>query len=215
MSEVEWADWKASVRKGAELAKAISRSSWALGDLALRLFPVRSENNVAPLPANINGTVRTLTDFADAIEMSPKVLARMRAVSMAWPAPQRRPRVSWSTHRELMHHPDRFSLIYDGMSRRDALKLVENVRESNIIPVEPTAPADRAVIEARAALAIAGDKRRKFDPETREAMLARATELEEIARQIRRTLGDVPEPPPQASPRRRRLFLSSPVGVTA
>lgn len=202
-------DWQASVKKGKTLAKAISRSSWALGDLALAMFPTADEGKQA-IASEIGGEVRTLLDFADAIDMSPGVLRNLRYVSQQWPPHVRRANVSWSTHKALAAHPDRFTLIHDGMKRPEASALVDALRKASAPVVGtqapgPVVPVERATIEARAALAFVTDKRRRIEGEAREELLTQALQLQEVVNELMAAL--TPAPVEDVAPRIRRRFL--------
>lgn len=198
---MERLDWQSAVKKGLRLARSRDRSAWTLGDLALELFPPRGEGG-GVLPLDVGGEVRTLSDFADAIDVHPGTLSNLRSCSVAWPPEKRRPvsEVAWATHRALAAHPDRFKLIHEGMKRAEATELVAKLRaQANTARddrghfLSPTlVPAQRAVREAQSAATILSEKREDISAETRQQLIQRAQELRAAADEIMAALGVPP-----------------------
>jgi hypothetical protein len=106
-------DWDDQVELGRALADAprLGRADaskrgpedpkWALGDLA------------ATIPEE------HLDRFAKEIGVSPSDVRAYRRVAVAWPS-ENRVAASWTAHRELKDHEERFALIAPGMSMRAA-----------------------------------------------------------------------------------------------
>lgn len=89
--------------RGEKKAKGQDDPKWALGDLLLELPEQR------------------LDRFAEELDQSPSEFRRLRDVAGQWP-PEHRVAASWSAHRDLKDHQDRFNLIHPGMTVRQAAK---------------------------------------------------------------------------------------------
>lgn len=106
--------WSASVTRGRKLVGQIGRSKWELGDLA---------NEVCPAVPSVH-TGGTLEQFAAEIGLTHSALREYRQVAKAWPASARAEAQTWTTHRELAEHEDRYRIIaeqqwtYNALSER-------------------------------------------------------------------------------------------------
>lgn len=77
-----------------------TEARFMLGDLAL-----------CAVPRNALFTGRKVSDYAQALGLTPRALSRYRRVAAAWPEVQRNQGTSWSVHAVLSSHPDRFDIV--------------------------------------------------------------------------------------------------------
>lgn len=97
--------WSDLVSEGLELVAALSRSQWAIGDLALEAEPIGSQGGRA------TGTLEHLDRFAEEIGMEHKTLQEWRHVAAKWPTDTRRLEMPWSLHQTLAGLEDRAEVI--------------------------------------------------------------------------------------------------------
>lgn len=107
--EQRWLEDAARIRSAQPLGSDLKDSrddwKWHLGDYVLEHVPVALRD-----------------EFAKAMGVNKSNLAGYIFTAKQWPLPERRPTVSWTVHRDLAKLPDRFDVIYDGMSVRDAAR---------------------------------------------------------------------------------------------
>lgn len=132
--ESEWQSW---LERGRVLVDAppLSRADkskrgpedakWALGDLMLEIPDHRVEAYARELGEERASTLR-----------------QYREVASRWPR-ERRVAASWTAHRELKDHPDRFALIVPGMTMRAAAEAAGK-RPIDSIPPERMSLDERA-----------------------------------------------------------------------
>lgn len=150
------------VRRGREAVKRLTQSQWELGDLALAVAPM-GRRGIA------NGGAERLRRYADEIDVEYSSLVEYRRVAEAWPNHTRVLSVSWSAHRELASHEDRFALLREGMTLSEARRAAgiamagrskpeaveEAVRENPAAVVEAIAEATPEVVEKFATAVVA------------------------------------------------------------
>jgi hypothetical protein len=80
---------------------------WRIADDALEATQLRAGRG-----ANDETILAVLEEFAaDVGTISVSTLRQYRDVAAAWPPARREPTVSWTVHREIRHHEDRFKLV--------------------------------------------------------------------------------------------------------
>ena len=90
------------VELGRQLVAAQEDAAWALGDLANKVCPA------GPTGIYDEGRLQT---FADTIGASRTSLLAYRRVAAAWPASTRVEAQTFTTHKMLAAHPDRFEIL--------------------------------------------------------------------------------------------------------
>src|SRR5436309_212331 len=105
--------WTELVSEGKRLVSKEGEIRWALGDIALEIAPLGADNTH-------NGATQKLVEYAAAIDFEFEALDSYRKMAAKWPAGTRVPACSWTAHRELIAHEDRFNLLKPGMSSHDA-----------------------------------------------------------------------------------------------
>jgi hypothetical protein len=108
--------WNDLVTEGRQLDKREGNLRWEWGDWALK---------AAPIGANGTNTGRyerlqMLMEDAGITSVAFDTVINYTKVAAAWPASHRRLAASWSVHETLAHHSDRFRLIRDDMTKREA-----------------------------------------------------------------------------------------------
>jgi len=128
---------------------------WSLGDLLLEM-PEHLVDRFALMLGEEKGTFH-----------------RLREVAEKWPA-EHRVRASWSAHRDLKDHPERFTLIVPGMSVRAAAVAAGKK------PIDAK-PRERMTLEERAAevIALLADKK------VNDLVISELTERRETRRKVR------------------------------
>lgn len=100
------------------LEDQFSTVQWAWGDLALEVVPPGLGSKL-------------ISPFLDAFEedyefpWSHYTLLNLRRVCVSFPR-DKRCKASFNAHRELAYHPDRFELMRDELSRKEAMQLAGN-----------------------------------------------------------------------------------------
>lgn len=160
---------KEKVERGTEDPK------WKLGDLLLEM-PEHLVDRFALLLGEEKGG-----------------LHRLREVAEKWPA-EHRVQASWSAHRDLKDHPDRFSRIRPGMSVREAAEAAGKK------PIDAK-PRTRMTPEERASEVIA----LLADKNVNELVIAELTERKEVRRKLRAARAAEDERSAEYKEARRRL----------
>lgn len=105
----KWLEDAARIRSaqplGSDLKDCRGDWKWHLGDYVLENVPVALRDQ-----------------FAKAMGINKSNLAGYVFTAKQWPQPERRPTVSWTVHRDLAKLTDRFDVIHDKMSVRDAAR---------------------------------------------------------------------------------------------
>jgi hypothetical protein len=166
--------WREQVAEGRRLAEDLGTTQWALGDLVQEVDPDR------------------LQKFADEIGVGLDSLQDYRRTAASWPADTRRAGVSFTVHRVLSGHPERFTLIRSRKkwTKRDAQEATGNRRSAGEKPTPAQiVEAVRENPDAARALARHDDTREAIEEH---AITARAekgrvlrTEAEEAHKAIR------------------------------
>lgn len=87
---------------------------WRIADDALEATQLRAGRK-----ADDETVLAVLEEFAaDVGTISISTLRQYRDVAAAWPQAYRQPSVSWTVHREIRHHADRFNLIQRAATER-------------------------------------------------------------------------------------------------
>ncbi|SEG95104.1 hypothetical protein SAMN04489712_1662, partial [Thermomonospora echinospora] len=94
------------VDRAHDMVQTMTSHQFAIGDMALEIEPIRR-----PRSGRDEGIHASLRLFADEIGETFDTVLTWRWVADAWPADQRRADVSYSVHRVMASHPDRFKLI--------------------------------------------------------------------------------------------------------
>lgn len=105
--------WNESVKRGKALMSQIGMNKWELGDLTIKECPAND-------PSIKDGG--RLEKFADEIGISVGALRKYRTVAAAWPAGNRFPAQTWTTHMELAGQPDREQIMAEQTWTRNALR---------------------------------------------------------------------------------------------
>lgn len=80
---------------------------WRIADDALEATQLRAGGK-----ADDETVIAVLEEFAaDVGTISLSTLRQYREIAAAWPRSKREPSVSWTVHREIRHHEDRFAMI--------------------------------------------------------------------------------------------------------
>lgn len=148
---------------------------WKLGDLLLEI-PEHLVDRFALLLGEEKGA-----------------LHRLREVAQKWPAEQR-VCASWSAHRDLKDHPERFSLIRPGMSVREAAEAAGK-KPIDAKPRTRMTPEERAT-EVIALLA---------DKSVNDLVIAELMERKEVRRKLRAARAAADERSAEYKEARRRL----------
>lgn len=106
-------EWEAALKRAKRLVARESSLSWEWADLLVELLG--SVDDIEP------GLQRIATESG--YDGSWRTLSVRYYVGLAWP-PDRRVKASFKTHQVLMAHPDRFEIIKDGMSGREANEII-------------------------------------------------------------------------------------------
>jgi hypothetical protein len=128
MSVTTETQYDALVRQGREAREQADNVQWIEGDLALQIetLPPTERPRDPATGAFLEDPDKALKRYADDIEVKYATLQEYRRTAEAWPTPRRRGVVSFATHRALAALDDRFELIHDGMTEREARKVVSD-----------------------------------------------------------------------------------------
>ena len=133
------ARWNSLVKRGKTLVGHQRENQWAIADLILAVTPVE----MFPTGIHSEFTVKdALRAFAREIDLDMKLgaLLEYRANAIAWPPGKRCLGASWSAHRALGPHPDRFNLMRPGLTHKQATELAGRKKwtpPSNKLTAEP------------------------------------------------------------------------------
>lgn len=94
------------VDEARDRVRAMAGHQFAIGDMALEIEPIRR-----PHTGRNDGVYASLRLFAEEIGEVFETLLEWRWVADAWPTDRRSDNASYSVHRVLAPHPDRFELI--------------------------------------------------------------------------------------------------------
>jgi hypothetical protein len=112
--------WKELVAEGRRLMEEEADLKWHWVDLVAEVEPL-------DVPGKGTGGHDRLRKWAEEIgwfgaERAFETLLNYRQIARAWPADRRRQGASFTAHAELRSHPERFTVIKDGMSAGQARK---------------------------------------------------------------------------------------------
>lgn len=115
------------VRQGREAREQADNVQWIEGDLALQIevLPPTERPRDPETGDFLADPDKALKRYADDIEVNYTTLKDYRRTAQAWPRAARRS-ASWRTHRALAALEDRFDLIDNGMTVREAEKIVRD-----------------------------------------------------------------------------------------
>jgi hypothetical protein len=123
------------VEAGREARKQIDGHQWAEGDLALQVEALTPESRPRDPETGefIEDQNKVLRRYADDIDMSYRTLKEYRRTAEAWPV-SRRGDAGFEVHKLLAAQSDRFDVIHEGMTKREAEQIV---RKRNAASTHP------------------------------------------------------------------------------
>lgn len=114
-------DWEEAVRAGIEARQAADKGRWELGDLALTVETQYGGHR--------------LEEFAARIEVGYETLRRYRSVSQAFEIGTRVPDLTWTHHRAVEGHPERWEWLQQAAEERWSVSTLQNeVRRAELRP---------------------------------------------------------------------------------
>lgn len=115
------------VKKGREAREQADNYQWTEGDLALDVEALHPTDR--PRDPETGAYLATeehaLKRYAEDIDIKYGTLKEYRTTAAAWPPARRLAGASFDTHRTLNDQDDRFDLIRDDMTRREARAIVQ------------------------------------------------------------------------------------------
>lgn len=122
------------VEAGREARKQIDGHQWTEGDLAMDVeaLPPNERPRDPETGEFLADQNQALKRYATDIDMSYGTLQNYRRVSDAWPRSARADGVGHKVHEVLATQPDRFDLIHEGMSVREARTLVRKRNAASV-----------------------------------------------------------------------------------
>lgn len=129
MDPKTWAD---GVSRGKKLVQEGRANKWALADLALELFPLQTAGGTVPHVQNIKRWIREV-----GLDVVVATVEQWREMASKWPVDRRQPECSWTVHKILKSHPDRFRLIRPHMRAVEAVIAIRQVRPASVSPGFP------------------------------------------------------------------------------
>lgn len=126
-------DYLALVAAGRAAREQADGVHWTEGDLALQIEVLRPEDRPRDPETGkiIEGQVGQIRRYAEDIGVEYDTLKKYRATAEAWPPETRAPSVSWAIHRTLNAQPDRFDLIHERMTVREARAIIRQRNSAN------------------------------------------------------------------------------------
>jgi len=114
------------VEAGRAARERADNYQWEEGDLALQVeyLPATERPRDPETGAFLEDEAKALKRYADDIDIPFGTLQKYRRVAAAWPAPTRTTSSSWHVHRALAAQDDRFDLIHENLSVRQAEAIV-------------------------------------------------------------------------------------------
>lgn len=115
------------VEAGRAAREQADNMQWVEGDLALQveILPPTERPRDPETGDFLADEVKALKRYAEDVGVPYSTMQRYRSTSAAWPVAARRP-APWAVHKVLAAQDDRFSLITDGMTYRQAEKLIRD-----------------------------------------------------------------------------------------
>jgi hypothetical protein len=134
--------WQELVAEGRRLDKREGNLRWEWGDWALKVAPL----GLTTANTGRYDRLQKAMDEAGIQSVAFHTVRDYAAVAAAWP-PAERSAASWMTHQILTSHPERFALIRDGMTIREAQKVAG--RKVTVSGGGPEASPDERVAKVR------------------------------------------------------------------
>ncbi|MEU5163857.1 DUF6192 family protein [Streptomyces sp. NPDC020875] len=128
--------WARFVKQGRDLVDEETRIQFSLGDLTLKMVPVRA-------PGGNQGVFMVLDRFADQIGSNVHTLMDYRHVAHVWPPDQRVRGVAWSVHRAFDALEDRFDLIHNPPNGADRWTEDAALSRAGRLPQRPLTKAEK------------------------------------------------------------------------
>ena len=114
------------VERGRAAREQADDVQWIEGDLALQVEALPGDQRPRD-PATgdfIADELKALQRYAEDVGVAYRGVREYRRVAAAWPPVQRALHVPWAVHQALAAQEDRFNLIRDGMTVREAERIV-------------------------------------------------------------------------------------------